>query len=63
MPKPPFMTNEERTLELQEPPIPQPTVFSDEMREIRQQESVPAEVVKDADDVVDDVSDFFKPEA
>ena len=64
MPKPPFMTNEERTLELQEPPIPQPTVFSDEMREIRQQESVPAEVVKEAaDDVVDDVSDFFKPEA
>ena len=63
MPKPPFMTSEERTLELQEPPIPQPTVFSDEMREIRQQESVPAEVVKDADDVVDDVSDFFKPEA
>ncbi len=64
MPKPPFMTNEERTLELQEPPIPQPTVFSDEMREIRQQESVPAEVVKEAtEDVVDDVSDFFKPEA
>ena len=64
MPKPPFMTNEERTLELQEPPIPQPTVFSDEMREIRQQESVPAGVVKeDADDVIDDVSDFFKPEA
>ena len=74
MPKPPFMTNEERTLELQEPPIPQPTVFSDEMREIRQQESVPAEVsaVRDgameaakeaADDVVDDVSDLFKPEA
>ncbi|MDO4207345.1 MAG: 5-bromo-4-chloroindolyl phosphate hydrolysis family protein [Lachnospiraceae bacterium] len=64
MPKPPFMTNEERTLELQEPPIPQPTVFSDEMREIRQQESVPAEVGKEAaDDVVDDVSDFFKPEA
>ncbi len=64
MPKPPFMTSEERTLELQEPPIPQPTVFSDEMREIRQQESVPAEVVKEAaDDVVDDVSDFFKPEA
>ena len=64
MPKPPFMTNEERTLELQEPPIPQPTVFSDEMREIRQQESVPAEAVKEAaDDVVDDVSDFFKPEA
>ncbi len=64
MPKPPFMTNEERTLELQEPPIPQPTVFSDEMREIRQQESVPAEIAKEAaDDVVDDVSDFFKPEA
>ena len=74
MPKPPFMTNEERTLELQEPPIPQPTVFSDEMREIRQPGSVPAEVsaVRDgameaakeaADDVVDDVSDLFKPEA
>ena len=68
MPKPPFMTNEERTLELQEPPIPQPSVFSDEMREIRQQEPVPAEVsaakdaAKDAvDDVVDDVSDLFKP--
>lgn len=70
MPKPPFMTNEERTLELQEPPIPQPSVFSEEMREIREQEPVPAEVsaakdtAKDvADDVVDDVSDFFKPEA
>ena len=70
MPKPPFMTNEERTLELQEPPIPQPSVFSEEMREIRQQEPVPAEIsaakdaAKDAvDDVVDDVSDLFKPEA
>ena len=58
MPKPPFMTNEERTLELQEPPIPQPTVFSDEMREIRQQESVPAEVVKDLTQF--HVTDLFK---
>lgn len=70
MPKPPFMTNEERPLELQEPPIPQPSVFSDEMREIRQPETVTAnvnaakEAAKDvADEVVDDVSDLFKPEA
>lgn len=79
MQKPPFMTNEERKLELQEPPIPQPTVFSDEMREIRPSEPVAAEVdttagdaardaareaARDAaDDVIDDVSDFFKPEA
>lgn len=69
MPKPPFMTNEERPLELQEPPIPQPSVFSEEMREIRQPETVTAnvsavkEAAEDVADEVDDVSDLFKPEA
>ena len=72
IPKPPFMSEDvsEAPMALPEPKIPEPSVFSEEMREIRQPDVVPAnvnaakETAKEAvDDVVDDVSDLFKPEA